>query len=264
VAAAAAAVAAVVEVVATPVAAVVVVGEVVAIPVAPGAVDTPVSAAALWVDAADVEASSLDAASAAAVEAAEAVAAPAGFGPRLGAGSIAAGLILHLRLRYRPSRRSNPLRQWHLSGKVTGSAPREELNNVRHRGPGQALPTSSGNFATLAAIRRTSSRVSSRQEGPILGAGEKRHKQNRVAGLILYDHHESGIVVAALFSKLTDRVFSIRKCRRQIRQVRPVRIVLDVSVPRTYREEISLHRTPHQHTHIIILAPVAAGAVTAT
>jgi hypothetical protein len=45
--------------------------------------------------------------------------------------------------------------------------------------------------------------------------------------LIFYDHHQSGIVVAGLFAQLTDCVLGIRECRRNIRQVRAIRIILD-------------------------------------
>jgi hypothetical protein len=55
--------------------------------------------------------------------------------------------------------------------------------------------------------------------------------------LILYDHHQSRIVVAALFSQLLDRALAIRKCRRYIRQVFANRIILDLRPP-VYRKEI--------------------------
>jgi len=61
--------------------------------------------------------------------------------------------------------------------------------------------------------------------------------------MIFYDHHQSRIVVvciATLFSQLPDCIFSIRKRRRYIRQVRAIRIILD-PIPSVYREEISRH-----------------------
>jgi hypothetical protein len=76
----------------------------------------------------DAEAFSLEAAEAA--EAAEDVATPAGFGHHLGDGSTAAGVRL-LRLRYLPSRRSNPRKQQRLWERVTGTSSSHEPNKVR-------------------------------------------------------------------------------------------------------------------------------------
>ena len=49
---------------------------------------------------------------------------------------------------------------------------------------------------------------------------EKRQGQNHLSGFILYDHHQSRIVVWALFSQLQDCALGMRKCRQNIRQVR--------------------------------------------
>jgi hypothetical protein len=88
-------------------------------------------------------------------------------------------------------------------------------------------------------MRRASFLVSSLADAGIrLGAGKKRHEQNRVPRLILYEHHKLWIVAAALFSQLPDCVFGIRKCGLNIRQVGAYRIVLDDPVPSAYREEI--------------------------
>jgi hypothetical protein len=69
----------------------------------------------------------------------------------------------------------------------------------------------------------------------LLAAGKKRQGQNRLPGLILYEHHQSQIVVAAVFSQLSDCVLGIRKCRRYIRQVRAIRIILGVCARRVGR-----------------------------
>ena len=88
---------------------------------------------------ADAEASSsgaaLAAAAAGAVGAAVAAAVLAGYGPQLGAGSIAAGVSLRLGLRSALSRPSNPHRQWNLSRKLTGISTPPELNSVLHCRP---------------------------------------------------------------------------------------------------------------------------------
>jgi hypothetical protein len=92
--------------------------------VVPGAVDVLVSLAArapvLGSDAADAEVSSLEAASAvlAAVAVVAAEVDPAGSGPQLGAGSIVAGVALHLRRLL--SRRNNPHRQRMLRKQMPG------------------------------------------------------------------------------------------------------------------------------------------------
>src|SRR6516165_1176921 len=90
----------------------------------------------------------------------------------------------------------------------------------------------------FAAILRASSR---KQRGLLLATREKWQGQNRLPGLIFYHHHQGEIIlVATLFSQLPDCVFSIRKRRRYIRQVRAIRIILD-PIPSVYREEISRH-----------------------
>jgi len=76
-----------------------------------------------------------------------------------------------------------------------------------------------------------------------LATREERQGQNRLPGLIRYEHHQGRIVVAALFSQLQNCVLGIRKCRRNIWQVRTIGIILDL-IPSVYREEISRHRTP--------------------
>ena len=77
----------------------------------------------------------------------------------------------------------------------------------------------------------------------LLAAREKRQGQNRLPSLNFYHHHQRQIIlVAVLFSQLSDRVVGIRKCRRYIRQVCVTRIVLD-PIPSLYRKEISRHRT---------------------
>ena len=77
----------------------------------------------------------------------------------------------------------------------------------------------------------------------LLAAREKRQGQNRLPSLIFYHHHQRQIIlVAVLFSQLSDRVLGIRKCRRYIRQVCVTRMVLD-PIPSVYRKGISWHRT---------------------
>jgi hypothetical protein len=74
-----------------------------------------------------------------------------------------------------------------------------------------------------------------------LRSQEKRQGQNRPSDLILYEHHQSRIVEAALFSQLPNCALGIRKCCRNIRQVPAIKIILD-PVPSADREKISLHR----------------------
>ena len=77
----------------------------------------------------------------------------------------------------------------------------------------------------------------------LLAAREKRQGQNRLPSLIFYHHHQRQIIlVAVLFSQLSDRVLGIRKCRRYIRQVCVTRMVLD-PILSVYRKGISWHRT---------------------
>ena len=68
--------------------------------------------------------------------------------------------------------------------------------------------------------------------------------------MILYEHHQSRIVIAALFSQLSDCVLGIRKCRRHIRQIRASRIILD-PVLSVYRKEISRHPNDHQSARCV-------------
>ena len=78
---------------------------------------------------------------------------------------------------------------------------------------------------------------------PLLAARKKRQGQNRLPSLIFYHHHQRQIIlVAVLFSQLSDRVLGIRKCRRYIRQVCVTRMVLD-PILSVYRKGISWHRT---------------------
>jgi hypothetical protein len=76
---------------------------------------------------------------------------------------------------------------------------------------------------------------------PALATRKKRQGQNRLPGLVRYEHHQGQIVVAALLSQLPDYVLGMRKCRRSIWQVRAISIVLD-PVSSVYREKISRHR----------------------
>ncbi len=76
-----------------------------------------------------------------------------------------------------------------------------------------------------------------------LAGRQKRQGQNRLPGLILYDHHQGPYRGVALFPQFADGLLGIRKCRPNIRQVRAVRIILD-PFPAACREEISRHRTP--------------------
>jgi hypothetical protein len=58
------------------------------------------------------------------------------------------------------------------------------------------IDSSSGSLAMLAVIRQASSlRIS---------IPERRQGQNHPSGFVLYDHHQSWIVVRALFSQLHD------------------------------------------------------------
>ena len=75
-----------------------------------------------------------------------------------------------------------------------------------------------------------------------LAARRKRRGQNQLTGLILYDHHQSRVVVAALFSQPSDCALSTRKCRRCIRQVCASGIILDLFAC-VYCKEISRHST---------------------
>ena len=74
-------------------------------------------------------------------------------------------------------------------------------------------------------------------------ARKERQGQNVLPGFILYDHHQGRVVVPALLSQLPDCALGMRKCRRNIRQVRTMRIIPD-PVPSAYCEEISRHQTP--------------------
>jgi hypothetical protein len=95
-------------------------------------------------------------------------------------------------------------------------------------------------LATFAAIKCAAPRRAG--SGDTLAAREKRQGQNRLA-VILYDHHQSRIIlVAALFSQVSDCVLGIRKRCRYIWQIRAIMIILD-PIPSVYREEISGHRT---------------------
>src|SRR4029077_6534948 len=78
--------------------------------------------------------------------------------------------------------------------------------------------------------------------GRLRVARKERQGQNRLPGFILYDHHQGRIVVPALFSQLPDCALGMRKCRRNIRQVRTMRIIPD-PVPSAYCEEVSRHQT---------------------
>jgi hypothetical protein len=73
-----------------------------------------------------------------------------------------------------------------------------------------------------------------------LASRKERQGQHHLSGFILYDHRQSRIVVRALFSQLPDFVFGMRKCRRNIRQVRTMRVIFNP--PRSaYGEETSRH-----------------------
>jgi hypothetical protein len=73
-----------------------------------------------------------------------------------------------------------------------------------------------------------------------LASRKERQGQRHLSGFILYDHHRSRIVVRALFSQLPDFAFGMRKCRRNIRQVRTMRVILNPALS-VYCEEISRH-----------------------
>jgi hypothetical protein len=91
-----------------------------------------------------------------------------------------------------------------------------------------------------------------------LAARKKRQGQNRLPGLILYDHQQRQIIlVATLFSQLPDCVFGIGKRGHYVRQVRPLRIILDPT-PSVYREEISWHRS--EKIGGLVLGPVVWGS----
>jgi hypothetical protein len=89
-------------------------------------------------------------------------------------------------------------------------------------------------------IRRASSHVSSLVAG--LSSPEKTASTKPVVGLHPLRSSSGQIIVAALLSQLPYCGFGIRKSRRDIRQVRAIRIILD-PVPSAYREKISLHRS---------------------
>ena len=61
-----------------------------------------------------------------------------------------------------------------------------------------------------------------------------------LSAFVLYDHHQSGIVVRALFLQLHDFALGIRKCRCNIRQVCTMRVILNPTRS-AYCEEISRH-----------------------
>jgi hypothetical protein len=82
--------------------------------------------------------------------------------------------------------------------------------------------------------------VSSRLCGR-LASRKERQVQNHLSGFILYDHHKGRIVVRVLFSQLQDFALGIRKCRRNIRQVRTMRVILNPVRSAYYCEEISRH-----------------------
>jgi hypothetical protein len=96
-----------------------------------------------------------------------------------------------------------------------------------------------GSFAMLIASAAPSLRGNAMR----LAARKKRQGQNRLPGLIRYEHHQGQVVVAHLFLQLSDCGLGIRKCRRNIWQISTIRIVLD-PIPSVYREEILRHRTP--------------------
>ena len=70
------------------------------------------------------------------------------------------------------------------------------------------------------------------QRGGLRVARKERQGQNHLLGFILYDHHQGRIALPALFSQLPDCALGMRKCRRNIRQVRAMRIILAQSRPR--------------------------------
>jgi len=76
-----------------------------------------------------------------------------------------------------------------------------------------------------------------------LAAWPKWQGQNPFSALIHHEHHQSQIVVAAFLAQLLDCVLGIRKGRRNIWQIRTIRIILD-PITSVYREEILRHRLP--------------------
>jgi hypothetical protein len=89
-------------------------------------------------------------------------------------------------------------------------------------------------------------RCSPRSRGR-LASRKERQVQNHLSGFILYDHHHGRIVVRTFFSQLQDFAIGIRKCRRNIRQVHTMRVILNPVRSAYYCEEISRHpntRTP--------------------
>jgi hypothetical protein len=92
--------------------------------------------------------------------------------------------------------------------------------------------SNSGSLAMLAAMRRAS--------WGGLASREERQEQNHLSGFVFYDHHQSRIVVRALFSQLHDFALGIRKCRCNIGQVCTIRVILNPTRS-AYYEEISRH-----------------------
>jgi hypothetical protein len=121
----------------------------------------------------------------------------------------------------------------------------------------------SGNRIRIYATAPAASRRS--PQSGALRAGEKRQEQNRLTGLILYNHHKSRIVAAAILSQLPDCVLGIRKCRCNVWQIRAIRIIND-PIPSAYREEVSWHRMPIFRliapSGIAVCDPIDQGAVT--
>jgi hypothetical protein len=76
-----------------------------------------------------------------------------------------------------------------------------------------------------------------------LAAWPKWQGQNPFSALIHHEHHQSQIVVAAFLAQLLDYVLGIRKGRRNIWQIRTIKIILD-PILSVYREEILRHRLP--------------------
>jgi hypothetical protein len=123
-------------------------------------------------------------------------------------------------------------------------------------GKGSARSSRGGRPSALAAPaawrcwrRCAASRVTS-NAGCLRAARKERQRQNRLPGFILYDHHQGRIVVPALFSQLPGCALGMRKCRRNIRQVRTMRIILD-PVPSAYCEEISHQTPPSARRHLV-------------
>jgi hypothetical protein len=101
--------------------------------------------------------------------------------------------------------------------------------------------------AGVQFLDRPGRREAARGVSGYSAAGEKRQGQNRLTGLIFYDHHQSrivGVCIVALFSQLLDCGFGVRKCRRCIQQVCASRIIIHGLCLPLYRKEISRHGTP--------------------